>query len=241
MTTPESDPVSSIRAVRPVIPSQSLRGFIRSAEKLFVEHELDLSLDPAVEPLVFAANGLHSTLFARRVPANSVNNERLEKVENYIRSPWHYSFSSRRRWAGGPLERIQSKRHNPLSQALEDLEELWVPDKRHLFLSASSIVCSATMGIEGAATELSLLIDDGPVADMLLAQSELLHEAAKRPNAASLLPREDKVDNPLELPFMRAAFVDSEAVAEFVDGLKSELPVFEVGLRPISYRHELVG
>ncbi|MGH7241768.1 MAG: hypothetical protein ACREGB_05720 [Candidatus Saccharimonadales bacterium] len=241
MSNPESDPVSSIRAVRPVIASKSLREFIRSAEKLFVDEGLDIARQPGIEPLVFAANGLHSTLYARRAPANETNNERLERVENYIRSPWHEYPRNKARWSGGPKELVTERRRNPLLEELERAENMWVPDTQQLFLRASKIVCSTVAEVEGGVTELALRVDDGPVASLLLAQSELIHEAAKRPIAASALPRANKVDNPLELPFMRAVFTDPEVLDEFIESLESELPVFEVGLRPISFRHELVG
>jgi hypothetical protein len=242
VSSPESGQISSFRAIRRAIPSSSLRELIRSAGKLFTEEGLDEVVSSDVEPMVFAANGLHSTLLVIRAPADIKNNKQLEKIETYIRSDWHPSIRSRRAWPGAPKSSNIVRRKNPLGPALQAVEDEYVMDKDQLYVRASKIVPSSTADMGHAGRELSLLIDDGPVAHVLNAQSGLLNEAASGTNAASLLPEQAK-PNPLELPFMRAVFRSEVQLSEFIEALNSELPVYDVGLQPmpISYRHEFVG
>jgi hypothetical protein len=240
VSSPETGQISSFRAVRRVSPSESLRVFIRSAGRLFAQEKLDEAGSGEVEPLVFSANGLHSTLLVLRAPNNPKNNERLEKVENYIRQPRLPVTRRVRPRPGSALETIRSWKANPLPPALQEAEDLYVPDKDQLYVRASKIVRSVSTGGGRAGTELALLIDKGPVTDVLMAQSDLLHDAATRPNAYSLLPRQTK-PNPRELPFMRAVFSSEAQIDEFIEALSPDLPVYDIGLRPmpISYRHEL--
>jgi hypothetical protein len=237
---PEADPISSIRAVRPVVASDSLRRLIRSAKVLFEEEGLD-QVDGGVDPLVFDANGLHSTLYVRRAPATPKNDERLGRIEDYIRSPVHLIPRQTRPRRGAAKETTYVSRKNTLLPALKELEDLYVPDKSQLYLRASTLVCSSMVEVGQGLTEISLLADNGPVVDLLDAQSSIINEAASGLNANKLLPKKDRADKPRELPFMRARFTDQNTVDEFMEVLQADLPVVEVGLRNISYRHDLNG
>lgn len=241
MSSPESDQLSSIRAIRPVIASDSLRHFIRTADKLITDGGFELTDGPGSEVLVFAANGLHSTLYARRAAATRDNNERLRKVAHYIESPWHEAIRRVRSRAAGPLTTTRSRRENPLPDSLQKVQELYVPRGEQPIFRANKIVdCTIDYPIRRG-FELALLIEPGPAADVLMAQSSLLNDAAARTNADKLLPRQSHDQSPLEIPFMRAPF-SSEAVRdEYIEALSTELPVHGLGLKAISYKHELVG
>ncbi len=240
MSSPESDQMSSIRAIRPIVASDSLRHFIKSADKLITDGGFELADGMDSEVLVFAANGLHSTLYARRVPATRENNDRLRKVAHYVESPWHEAVRRVRSRPGGPPVSTRYRRENPLSASLQELQGIYAPDgEQPLFRTSKIIDCT----IEDPALrgfELALLVDPGPIADILMGQSSLLNDAASRTNADKLLPRQNYEASPLEIPFMRAPFSSEADRDEYIEALNAELPVHSLGLKAISYRHALV-
>lgn len=240
MSNPESDQLSSIRAIRPVIASDSLRHFIKAADKLITDGGFELVEERDPEVLIFAANGLHSTLYARRVPATRENNERLRKVANYIESPWHEAIRRVRSRPGGPLVTTRTRRENPLPNSLQTVQRLYVPDGEQPIFRADKIVdCTIDDPIRRG-FELALLVGPGPAADVLIAQSSLLNDAAARTNADKLLPRQSHDQSPLEIPFMRAPFSSETERDEYIEALSVELPVHSLVLKAISYKHELI-
>lgn len=240
MNSPEFDQLSSIRAVRPVIASESLHHFIKSANKLITDGGFEIVDDTDSEVLVFAASSLHSTLYARRAPASPENNERLRKIAKYIESPWHDASKRVRSRPGGPLVYKPSKKENPLSGSLQDVQELYVPGDQQPLFRANKIVDCTIPELGHPGFELALLIEPGPAANVLMAQSGLLNEAASRTNADKLLPQQVHDASPLEIPFMRAPFSTEADRDEYIDALSIELPVYGLGLRAISYKHALV-
>ena len=204
MSSPEIDQLSSIRAVRPVIASDSLRHFIRSANKLITDGGFEVIEDKDSEVLIFAASALHSTLYVRRAPATPENNDRLRKIARYIESPWHDASKRVRSRPGGPLVYNRSKKENPLSGSLQAVQELYTPGDDQPIFRANKIVDCTIEGSGHVGFELALLVEEGPAADVLMAQSGLLNEAASRTNAEKLLPQQVNNSSPLEIPFMRA-------------------------------------
>lgn len=240
MSSPEFDQLSSIRAVRPVIASDSLRHFIKSANKLISDGGFELVDDADSEVLIFAASSLHSTLYARRAPATPENNERLRKVARYIESPWHDVSKRVRSRPGGPFVTNRSRKENPLSSGLQAVQEIYVPNGEQPVFRANKIVDCTIEGSGHPGFELALLIESGPAADVLLGQSALLNEAASRTNADKLLPHQSHDASPLEIPFMRAPFNTEADRDEYIEALSTELPVHSLGLRAIAYKHALV-
>jgi hypothetical protein len=238
MSNPETDQLSSIRAVRPVIASESLRHFIKCANKLVTDGGFEIVDSTDSEILVFAASSLHATLYARRAPATKQNNDRLRKVVNYIESEWHEDTRRVRSWPGGPFKN-KPKRKNPLSGALQAQQGVYIPDGEQPVFRADKIV-DCTRDDPARGFELALLVEPGPVADVLMGQSILLNDAAARTNADKLLPRQDHNESPLEIPFMRAPFRSESARDEYIEALSVELPVHSMGLRAISYKHALI-
>lgn len=240
MSSPEFDQLSSIRAVRPVIASESLYHFVKSANKLITDGGFELNDDTESEVLIFAASALHSTLYVRRAPATPENNDRLRKVARYIESPWHDVSKRVRSRPGGPLVYKPLKKENPLSGSLQDVQELYVPGDQQPLFRANKIVDCTIEGSGHRGFELALLIESGPAANVLMAQSGLLNEAASRTNADKLLPQQVHEASPLEIPFMRAPFSTEADRDEFIEALSTELPVHGMGLRAIAYKHALI-
>jgi hypothetical protein len=229
-----------MRAVRPIIPSDSLRHFMKCANKLITDGGFEIVESADSEVLIFAASGLHATLYARRVPATRDNNDRLRKIENYIESEWHDDPRRVRSWPGGPLKTKNHKRRNPLPASLQQVQDFYIPKGEQPVFRANRIVDCTIDDPARRGFELALLIEPGPVADVLLGQSNLLEEAAARKNADKLLPRQDHSASPLEIPFMRAPFKSEVDRNEYIDALSTELPVHGLGLKAISYKHELI-
>ncbi|MBC7581658.1 hypothetical protein H7097_02185 [Aeromicrobium sp.] len=245
MTTPESEEFSSIRAVRPVVPSKSMRTFIRVADQLVAEGDFDFNNGFQIEPLVFAADMLHVTLFKRRVPASAENDERLAKISRYVGDQYHTVSRLTRDRPGVQQRTTTVRRLNPLRRALDDAETMHVPSKEQLLFRAGKIVSNLVDGTRHPGFELSLLIDGGPVADALTFQSDLINDAADRTNAAKVLPSNnyDRSIIPIEIPFMRAPFKSEADLDDFIElvSTTADLPVFDNGLRGVSYRAELNG
>jgi hypothetical protein len=235
----ETEQFSSIRAIRPVLASESLRHFVRCANKLIQDGGFELVDKPDAEVLVFAASALHSTLYVRRAPATTENNDRLRKIVNYIESPTHAYTKQVLARPGKHVKKIE-KKENPLHGFLKEMQMLHVADGDQPLFRSNQIVDSTSPDSAERGYELSLLVEDGPVASLLMGQSTLLNDAAAKTVADDLLPRKDHNTNPLQIPFMRAPFSSQAMRDEFIDALSTELPVHGMGLRTIAYKHELV-
>jgi hypothetical protein len=240
VTSTESGKLSYIRAFREVVPSESLRLFLKSAHELVDEESFDTRKAKEAEPLVYAANSLRFTLFERRVQASQQVNDLLRKVDSYVQAPFHYTQKRTRSWPGGPLVTTRGRRENHLPVALRDIQELYVPGEEQLFVRSASIVDCTRSDFRHLGTELGLEIDAGSVADMLEAQSNLMYEAALRPVAGKRLPPVTEPDNPRVLPFMRAPFATDATRDVFVEILNAELPVYDIGVAPIIYRSNII-
>lgn len=240
MTSAESGKLSYIRASREVVPSASLKLLLKSANQLIDDGGFDRLHASNAEPLVYAANSLRFTLFERRALAGQKVNDLLRKVDNYVQSPYHHSTKRTRNWPKGPLVATTVRRENPLPAGLHAVESLYVPDKEQLFVRAHRIVDCTKDDFRHLGTELALEIDAGSVADMLVAQSSFIRDAAMRTNAAKGLPRPNEPDTPALLPFMRVPFGSEADQTEFIEVLGSELPVYDVGLGPVTYSSKMI-
>lgn len=247
MSSPTAEKISSIRAVRPVIPSVKLREFIRSASKLLTDGDFDFS-HTQTEPLVYSADRLELTLFAMRAVASVRVNERLEKVQNYLRSEWH-SVPKSVLVRPGVKQQVVQRRRNLLPTTLADIESNYVTDSTQLLFRASGIVDCTKSLAKHPGSELALVIDGGPVADVVSGQSETMWEAAKKPNAYTLLTTrvgrvepavQVKTDNPLEIPFAFVPFRGETDRDEYIEQLSAELPVYGLGLGSITHEQKLI-
>jgi hypothetical protein len=240
VSSPETEQISSIRAIRPVIPSDSLRHFLKSAGKLITDGGFELVDRPDAEVLIFAASALHSTLYVRRAPVTRDNNDRLRKIVNHIELPHHYEERRVRKWPGGSSERRRYKRDNPFYGSLQLIQDNYIPEDDQPLFRADKIVDCTTEDPARRGFELALLVTPGPTADVLEGQSGALKDEVSKRNANKLLPSEDHEVNPLEIPFMRAPFISGAVRDEYIQALSSELPVHGMGLRAVEYKHGLV-
>lgn len=230
MTQPESTIYSYSRFLRKVIPSDSLRAFIKNAnEQLFDGGLACFEEEPS--PLVYAADSLRVTQFERRVRAGSYVAE-LDKMHKYVASSVRVT-TKRVRQQYGTFHNKKTSRKNPLWEALKDIEAEHV-DEKGLFVRANSIVDCTREDYAHLGTELALKIEDGEVARMLDAQTELIVGTAMKTNAGQRLPQPAEADNPRLIPFMHGRFVSPDAREEFVELLVPELPVYDIGLRHIT-------
>ena len=240
MSSPEAEQLSSIRAIRPVIPSDSLRYFLKSANKLITDGGFELVDKPDSEVLIFAASSLHSTLYVRRAPATIENNDRLRKIVNHIELPHHYEERRVRKWPGGSFTRRRYKRDNPFYGSLQLIQDNYIPEGDQPVFRADKIVDSTTEDPTRRGYELALLVAPGPVAEVLEGQSGALNDEVSKRNANTRLPQEDFEADPLKISFMRAPFVNAAVRDEYIEALSSELPVHGLGLKAVSYKHDLV-
>jgi hypothetical protein len=236
---PTGEQYSSIRAIRPIVQSGSLRDFLKGAEKLVADWDFDDRKGYEVDPLVFAASNLHITLFKRRALTTARVNDAMRKMEDYLWNEYHQTTRFRQSRAGVRPSRVIEQKENPLPRELQSVEDLYVPDKQQLLLRASSIIVSSADESGHPGSELSLLLSDGPVVDAINAQCGLINEAADRTNASKLLPRQPIKVNPLELPIMRAPFKSEASRGEFIEALSDGLQVYDIGLKSVTPRHEL--
>jgi hypothetical protein len=98
--------------------------------------------------------------------------------------------------------------------------------------------------------ELALVVDDGPVASILDGQSDSLWEAAMKTRSAKILTNtnlpgngpavERQVDDPKEIPFMRAPFRNAADRDDYIEQLSVELPVYGMGLGSIAYKSDII-
>lgn len=239
MSSSVAEQYSSIRAIRPVVESKSLRAFMKSAEKLVADWDFGQSNGYEVDPLVFAARNLHITLFKRRALTTPRVNDAMRKIEDYLQNDYHYFTRTRQSRPGVRPTRVVDRRENPLPAALEEQERDYIPEGQHPLLWASKIIISSADESGHPGSELALQLSDGPVVQLLDMQSGLINDAADRINASKLLPRQPIKENPTELPFMRAPFRSEANRLEFIDMLSEELPVYDIGLGPIEYLHRL--
>lgn len=216
-----------------------MRSFMRGAEDLVADWDFGRGNGYEVEPLVFAARNLHITLFKRRAVTTPRVNDAMRKIEDYLQNEYHHFTRTRQSRPGVRPSRVIDRRENPLPAALEAQERDYLPDDQPAILWASKIIVSSADESGHPGSELALLLGDGPVVDMLDAQSNLINDAAERTNASNLLPRQPLKDNPLELPFVRAPFRSEANRHEFIELLSEHLPVYDIGLGSIEYLHRL--
>jgi len=212
---------------------------MRGAEELVADWDFGGSDGYEIEPLVFAARNLHITLFKRRALTTPKVNDAMRKIEDYLQNEYHHVTRTRQSRPGVRPARVIDRRENPLPAALEAKERDYIPDGQSAILWASKIIVSSADESGHPGSELALLLSDGPVVELLDAQSELINDAAERTNASNLLPRQPLKDNPLELPFMRAPFRSAANRQEFIEVLSEHLPVYDIGLGSIEYLHRL--
>lgn len=235
MTQPESTKYSYSRLFREVIPSDSLKAFIKNAtEQTFDSSSKHFEKDSS--PLVYAAESLRATQFERRVRAGTYVAE-LARMHDYVASPVHITTRPVRQPYGAVHNR-KTRRKNPLWEALKEVEADYGVSEGGLFVRANEIVDCTKEDYAHLGTELALEIEDGEVARMLDAQTALITEAAMRTNAGQRIPRPAEPDNPRLIPFMHGKFVSPEAGEEFKELLQPELPVYEMRLGHIAKRFQ---
>ena len=231
MTQPESTIYSYSRLFRKVIPSDSLKAFIKNAHEQVFDGGAEF-FEPDSDPLVYAVDSLRITQFERRVQAGTYVAE-LGRMHTYVTSPVHVT-TRRVKQQYGPSHDKKTSKKNPLWGILKDVEDQYDLNENGLFVRANNIVDSTKSDYAHLGAELALEIEEGEVADMLDEQTALITIAAMRTNAGQHLPRPTETDNPRLIPFMHGRFMSPEAREKFIDLLRPELPVYDVGLRPIS-------
>lgn len=233
MTQPDSTKYSYSRLFREVIPSDSLKAFIKNVTELVFDGGSS-SFEKGSSPLVYAAESLRVTQFERRVRAGTYAAE-LGRMHEYVASPVHVTTRPVRQQYGA-LHHRKTRRKNILWEALKEVEANYGISEGGLFVRANEIVDCTREDYAHLGTELALEIEDGDVARMLDEQTVLITEAAMRTNAGQRIPRPTEPDNPRQIPFMHGKFVSPDACEEFKELLQPELPVYEVGLGHIAKR-----
>ena len=235
MTQPESTIYSYSRLFRKVIPSDSLKAFIKNAQEQVFDGGAEF-FAPDSDPLVYAVDSLRVTQFERRVRAGTYVAE-LGRMHTYVTAPEHVT-TRRVKQQYGTFHNKKTSKKNDLWGTLKDVEDKYELGENGLFVRANDIVDSTKTDYEHQGTELALEIEAGEVADMLDEQTALITVAAMRTKAGQHLPKPAEPDNPRLIPFMHGRFVSDEAREKFVGLLRPELPVYDVGLRHISKTYQ---
>lgn len=232
MNSPKACKLSYIRAFREVIPSTSLKEFLKTAHDLTKEE----TFEAVTDPLVYAVNSLRVTLFERRVKASQDVNDLLRKLHARMETPFIFN-TERVRTTYGALKTTQRRQRNPLHLDLDDAKSLYVQNGSPFPSVRSNVIVDCTKDdYKGSGVELALVIDEGTGASILEAQRDILFDTSRRINAGKRLPRADEPDPVLHLPFMQAPFASDGQRDEFMKHLTVELPVHDIGFGPIEWQ-----
>lgn len=234
MSSPESEVFSSLRAVRKVVrPSQSLKEFLYAARSFSDE------IDPVagyLDPLVYAGEGLRTTIYLRRVLASENANNLVRKMYTRMESPM-VSSTKKVRQPSGAYRQTQKKRLNMLPAALREVENIYLDDGQPLTVRSNRIIVSSRSGDERIGSEFALVIDAGSGASVLKAQQDVLKDAEGDMVTGRKLRRlsVDHADA-LELPFMRAPLMEDSQREDFIQLFSAVLPVFNIEIGPIEWK-----
>jgi hypothetical protein len=239
----ETESFSSLRAIRRIYPSRSLTDFLSSAT-VIAEEEFEAA-DGFVDPLVYAADSLKVTLFERRLQASEQVNELLNKfyvrlvVEDYVTSKTIKTPTGRK-------VKEMRKNKNPLPGALRDVENLYYVKDEPMLARANDIDLSVQLYPYNYGTEFALQLDanEGPLADMLLAQEEMLYKEASRTSAGKKLARNYfQPGRVLSVPFAHLPISPDDRVGcnDFIELLSADLPVHNLAIGPLVWKQEYVS
>jgi hypothetical protein len=231
--------MSHLRAFRPVVPSESLVGFMKHATKALETFDF-MNDNPLLETEVYAIHSLRVTLFERRARAGHDASDLLTKL-HVVMAPPKITTTERRRSRPGVFETVRRTEENPLIRALASAEELYTQDgEAKVVLRSMTIVDCTEDDFKDNGRELALLIDDSVGLKALDAQRGILDDKAQSLNAAKRLSRPLQQDQPLVIPFMVAPFDSEGQRDEYIDSLTySEpvhLPVYGIGVAPIKWQ-----
>lgn len=239
--------VSYIRAFRPLIPSESMRAFLKHAGKQLEKMDFEAT-NPLLDPRIYALNSLRITLFERRAQANQDAADRLNKLYAAMAQPTIVT-SERRRTRPGVFETTSRRQPNPLIRALVEIENHYMQDgeevdgKVKLSVRASEIMETTEDDYRASGTELALVLDNNSSYSALEAQRGILEDKARGLNAAKGLVRPLHQDRPLVVPFMVAPFDSDGQRDEFVDAISSgesvHLPVYGNSVGPLPVQWQL--
>lgn len=234
MSSPESEVFSSLRAVRKVVrPSQSLKEFMQAARLLSDE------IDPVpgyLDPLVYACEGLRTTIYLRRLKASEISNNLIRKMYTRMESPM-VTTTKKVRQPSGAYRRTQKSRPNMLPGALKDVENIYLDDGQPLTVRSNRIVVSSRSDDERIGSEFALVIDAGSGASVLKAQQDVLKDAEGDIVTGRKLRRLSVGHaDALEIPFMRAPLMEDSQREDFIQLLSTELPVFNIEIGPIEWK-----
>ncbi len=224
--------LSYVKAVREVLPSVSLREFLATAHGMAEDVEV---VPDVLDPLVYAAESLRVTIYERHAKAGRDVNELLRKVYARMESP---TLANKRtvQLPYGGTQTTRKKQPNPLHMALNDVESLYRETDGPLLVRTNRIIAT-TRRDSRLGTELALLVDDGSVASVLDAQSNVLLDAEAQMIAGRKLRRlANEPIAPLAIPFMRAPLLDDYHRKEFVELLSADLPVHNLEIGRIEWK-----
>ncbi|MEO7364651.1 MAG: hypothetical protein ABIV43_04080 [Candidatus Saccharimonadales bacterium] len=237
MSLLENDSMSTLRAVRRVSPSRSLANFLANATLLAKEYEPS---DGFIDPLVYSVDSLRVTLLERRTQASDKANELIHRFYTRMVSD-DYKTSRTVKRPSGKKVKVDEVRQNPLPLALRWVESLYYEKQQPMLARANEIGLSVQPYPRVYGSEFSLLIDsqEGHVADVLLAQEEMLHQVSINTAAGKKLPRNKFYPGrALHIPFMRLPIAaDNETMQkEFTELLSTDLPVHNLDIGPIVWK-----
>lgn len=232
MTQPESNKFSYVRGLREVIPSASLKAFLKMAKEFGQEEAFEMG-EGMSDLTIYAGNSLRVTMYERRARAGREVNELLSKLLYRMESP-KIVTTERVRTNYGAIKTTRKREPNLLHKALAQAE-LEYQTSEPLVMRAIKIVDSTKDDYRGLGTELALVLDDGPAARLLEKQREILMSASQGINFTKRLPPAEAPDPVLHLPFMSAPFAGTLQRDQFIELMSTELPVHEIVLGPIEW------
>lgn len=167
------------------------------------------------------------------VQAGHEVNELLKKLHYRMESPTIIT-TDRTRTNYGAIKTTKKHEPNMLHKALSEAESNHLSGEP-LMLRANRIVDSTKDDYRKLGTELALVLDGGPAADVLEEQRENLMSASRGLNFAKRLPPSDEPDPVLHLPFMCAPFAGPAQRDQFIELMSTELPVHGIVLSSIEW------
>ncbi len=267
MSQSEQAPVSYLRAVREVIPSQDIRAFLARADRLSgmvfgysasqslrvpvsTEEALHDDYAPQYEGVgvpeapVFAMNGLRVVLFERRARASLHVNEVLSRAGNRITAPRIRSSSRPRHSETGG--KVTLTRPNTLPAELAVAQEGRGFGEGKLRAHILGVVDSTRVDVFSG-IEYSLEIDPTSTpAQILLDQSGIIKKNVQSTVAGKPLFGSDIVfeseRSPLHIPFLQipghVVGRDPAACERFLDNVQRRAE-FDIEFAPVEWNQKL--